>query len=72
MRAIRLGLFNLALVSIMTKERIADVAAGSAWVLWGYSLQQVNEILTTLSLVAAIFCSICAGLYYLHKRKHPG
>lgn len=52
----------------MTKERIADAAAGGAWVLWGMSLGQVNEILTALSLIAAIFCSICAGLYYLSKR----
>lgn len=69
MRAVRVGLIHLALVPIVTKERIADAAAGGAWVLWGLSLNQVNEILTTLSLVAAIFCSICAGVYYLRKSR---
>jgi hypothetical protein len=53
----------------VNKERIADAATGGAWVLWGLSLSQVNEILTALSLLAAIFCSICAGLYYLAKRR---
>jgi hypothetical protein len=52
----------------VTRERIADAATGAAWTLWGLSLTTVNELLTTLSLVAAIFCSICAGLYYLRKR----
>lgn len=54
----------------MNKERIADAATGAAWTLWGLSLTQINTLLTTLSLVAAIFCSICAGMYYLRKRKN--
>ena len=53
----------------MNRERIADAATGGAWVLWGMSLTQINEVLTALSLLAAIFCSICAGLYYLRKHK---
>jgi hypothetical protein len=53
----------------MNKDRIADVAASGAWAFWGLSLAQINEVLTALSLLAAIFCSICAGLYYLAKRR---
>ena len=60
-------------------ERAADVvkefAAGAgtvgSWTLWGWSLTQVNELLTAVSLVAATFASIAAGIYYLRKRREP-
>lgn len=58
----------------MTTERISgEFAAGAAtvgsWTIWGWSLTQVNEILTACSLIAATFASIAAGIYYLRKRK---
>jgi hypothetical protein len=57
----------------MNKERIADSAAAAGWALWGLSLTTVNELLTALSLLAATFASIAAGIYYLVKilRRKP-
>lgn len=46
----------------MNQERIADVGVAAGWALWGLSLAQVNELLTTFSLLAATFASIAAGL----------
>lgn len=54
----------------MNKERIADTAAAAGWALWGISLATVNEFLTTLSLLAATFASLAAGIYYLSKRRN--
>lgn len=54
----------------MNRERLADLATGGAWTFLGISLTEINEVLTALSLLAAIFCSICAGLYYLSKRRN--
>lgn len=56
----------------MNRERIADAAVAAGWALWGISLTQVNEFLTALSLLAATFASIAAGIYYLTKRKKDG
>lgn len=53
----------------MRGERIADAAAVGGWALFGFSMTQVNEYLTALSLLAATFASIAAGIYYL-TRKH--
>jgi hypothetical protein len=61
----------------MSTDRVADAvketAAGAgtiaSWGLWGWSLTQVNEFLTALSLLAATFASIAAGIYYLRKRR---
>ncbi len=63
----------------MSQERLADagkeIAAGigtiGSWTLWGWSLTQVNEFLQAVSLVAATFASIAAGIYYLRKRREP-
>lgn len=57
----------------MNHEHLKEVAAGSAtvgsWAVWGFSLTQLNELLTTISLVAAIGASIAATIYYLTNRK---
>jgi hypothetical protein len=53
----------------MNKERIADTAAAAGWALWGISLATVNEFLTALSLLAATFASIAAGIYYIRKKR---
>lgn len=54
-------------------EHVKEVAAGAgtvgSWAIWGWSLTQVNELLTTFSLLAAICASIAATVYYVkHKR----
>lgn len=54
----------------MNHERIADVSVAASWALWGISLAQVNQLLTTLSLIAATFASVAAMIYYIrHGRK---
>lgn len=53
----------------VTGEAIAGAATIGSWGLWGWSLTQVNEALTALSLLSATFASIAAGIYYLRKRK---
>lgn len=53
----------------MNNERLADMGVAVSWTLWGLSLTQVNQLLTTFSLLAATFCSIAAGIYYLRRRK---
>ena len=61
----------------MSQERIADAAKEAAaaagtvgsWGLWGWSLTQVNELLTAVSLLAATFASLAAGIYYIRKRS---
>jgi hypothetical protein len=61
----------------VTHERAADAvkeaaaAAGTigSWGLWGWSLTQVNELLTAVSLLAATFASVAAGVYYLRKKR---
>jgi len=53
----------------LNHERIADVSVAASWALWGISLAQVNQLLTTLSLIAATFASIAAGIYYVRNRR---
>lgn len=57
----------------MTHEPVKEIAAGvgtvGSWALWGYSLTQLNELLTTVSLLAATFASIAAGIYYLKRKR---
>lgn len=54
----------------MIGEKLAGVGVAASWSLWGYvKLAQVNELLTSISLIAATFASIAAGIYYLSKRK---
>lgn len=52
---------------------IVKAAAGpvTSWALWGISMAQLNEALQAIAFIAATFCSIAAGLYYLSKRKKP-
>lgn len=56
-------------------EAAKEIAAGAgtvgSWTLWGWSLTQVNELLTAVSLLAATFASVAAGIYYLRKRREP-
>ena len=51
------------------KEVAAGVGTVGSWAIWGFSLTQLNELLTTLSLLAAICASIAATVYYGSNRK---
>lgn len=51
------------------KEIAAGAGTLGSWTLWGWSLTQVNEFLTAISLLAATFASVAAGIYYLRRRR---
>jgi hypothetical protein len=51
------------------KEVSAGIATAGSWAIWGLSLTQLNQFLTTISLIAAITASIAATIYYLTNRK---
>lgn len=51
------------------KEATAAAATIGSWGLWGWSLTQVNEVLTAISLIAATFASIAAGIYYVRSKR---
>lgn len=53
----------------MHQERIADTAVVVSWTLWGISLSQINQLLTTLSLIAATVASVAATIFYLRNRR---
>lgn len=49
-------------------ERVADVAAGTGWILWLTShALELMPILQFLSLLAAIAASIAATIYYIRR-----
>jgi hypothetical protein len=54
------------------KEVLAGVGTAGSWAIWGYSLNQLNELLTTVSLIAATVASIAAAVYYISNRKRRG
>jgi hypothetical protein len=51
------------------KEASAAAATIGSWSLWGWSLTQVNELLTAISLIAATVASIAAFIYYRKRSK---
>lgn len=53
----------------VVKEASAAVATVGSWSLWGWSLMEVNQALTALSLIAATFASIAAFIYYRKRSK---
>jgi diaminopimelate decarboxylase len=61
------GFLNLALVSLVNKERIADAATAGAWSLFGLSMTQINEALQALALLLTI---VATGItIYVHCRN---
>lgn len=47
------------------KEIAAATGTVGSWAIWGWSLTQINTLLTTISLIAAICASIAATVYYV-------
>jgi hypothetical protein len=56
-------------MSETVKEASAAAATIGSWGLWGWSLTQVNEALTALSLIAATVASIAATVYYIRSKR---
>jgi hypothetical protein len=56
-------------VAETVKEAAAAAGTVGSWGLWGWSLTQVNEMLTAVSLLAATFASVAAGIYYLRRKR---
>jgi CHASE2 domain-containing sensor protein len=55
----------------MVGEAVAAAGTAGSWVLVGFSLTVVNQVLTAVSLIAATCASIAAFVYYRRKHREP-
>jgi len=53
----------------MVGEAVAAAGTAGSWVLVGFSLTVVNQVLTAISLIAAICASSAAYAYYRRKNR---
>lgn len=49
-------------------QRVADTAAPIGWLVWYFShVAQINQMLQSIALLAAIFGTVAAGIFHLIK-----